>query len=241
VRERSQVLLLGYGREHDELAGRVVLLGYRTLRAADVETAVTLIRRQTQPVRALMFPPEAPLARRAEDLQALAEAAGPLELGTIVCGIRPEIAELAALKRDGARFCLWRPFNDSELRFVINSALHDSSRADARPNTRVPTNLVARVKAGAGEKPGVLYNLSATGAFVETLRPNLPGGRILLTIEFSDGSVPIDGSVVFANVPGNLQRPNLPIGMGIKFAAITPAQRERVAKYVAERVRAYEL
>jgi hypothetical protein len=241
VRERSQVLLFGFGRAHDELAGRIVLLGYRTLRANDLEMAVDLIRRQAQPVRVLAFPPDASFAKRSEELRQMAEAAGPPGLRLVVSGSRPAGPELSVLKRDGVRFCLWRPFNDSELRFVLNSALYDDSRAEVRPNTRVPTSLIARVKSGVGEKPGVIYNLSSTGAFIETLRPNLPGGRIVVTIQFDDGPLPIDGSVAFANVPGNLQRPNLPIGMGIKFTGITPAQRERVVKYVAERARAYEI
>lgn len=241
MRERSQILLFGFGRSHDELAGRVVLLGYRTLRANDLEAALDLIRRQAQPVRVFMFPPEAPFANRSEDLRRLGESAGALGLRVITSGNQPARPELSVLKRDGVRFCLWRPFNDSELRFVLNSALFDETRGEVRPSTRVPTGLVARVKSGAGEKPGVLYNLSSTGAFVQTLRSNLPGGRVVITIEFADGALAIDGTVVFANVPGNLQRANLPIGMGIKFGAITPAQRERVTKYVAERLRAYEL
>ncbi len=239
--ERSQVLLYDYGRAHDELAGRIVLLGYRTLRANDIETAVDLVRRQAQPVRVVMFPPEAQFTNRSAQLGRIGGAAGGLGLRMIVSGQRPAISELGALKRDGARFCLWRPFNDAELRFVLNAALYDPTRGEARPNVRVPTSLIARAKAASGEKPGLLYNLSTTGAFVETLRPNLPGGRIQLTIEFPDGAVALHAVVVFANVPGNLQRPNLPIGMGMKFEGMTGAQSERVAKYVSERVRAYEL
>jgi hypothetical protein len=87
----------------------------------------------------------------------------------------------------------------------------------------------------------MLYNLSTTGAFIETSRPNMPGGRITLTIEFPDGPVETLAQVVFANVPGNLQRPNLPLGMGVRFAGTAAAAAERVAKFVAERTRAYEL
>jgi hypothetical protein len=239
--ERSQVLLFGYGKAHDELAGRIVVLGYRALRANDVETAVDLIRRQDQPVRVVMFPVDAPFGHRADDLRRMAEASGALGLRSIVSGPQPNAAGIAALKRDGARFALWKGFHDADLRFALNAALYDETRGQLRPSRRVPASLIARIKSGAGEKAGMLYNLSTTGAFIETSRPNMPGGRITLTIEFPDGPIETLAQVVFANVPGNLQRPNLPLGMGVRFAGTAAAAAERVAKFVAERTRAYEL
>jgi hypothetical protein len=239
--ERSQVLLFGYGKAHDELAGRIVVLGYRALRANDMETAVDLIRRQGQPVRVVMFPVDAPFTNRADDLRRLAEASGALGLRSIVSGPQPNAAGLSALKRDGVRFALWRGFHDADLRFTLNAALYDETRGQLRPALRVPASLIARIKSVAGEKAGMLYNLSTTGAFIETTRPNMPGGRITLTIEFPDGAVETQASVVFANVPGNLQKPNLPLGMGVKFSGIAVAAAERVAKYVSERRRGYEL
>jgi hypothetical protein len=239
--ERGQALLFGYGKAHDELAGRIVLLGYRALRANDVETAVELTRRQDQPVRVVMFPIDAPFQNRAADLQRMADASGALGLRCIVTGTQPNPAGIAALKRDGVRFALWSGFHDADLRFTLNAALYDETRGQLRPALRVPASLVARVKSGAGEKAGMLYNLSVTGAFVETPRPSMGGAHVTLMIAFPDGTVEIPSSVVFANVPGNLQKPNLPLGMGVKFLGISPAAAARVAKYVAERARGYEL
>lgn len=239
--ERKQVVLFGYGRAHDELAGRIVVLGYRALRANDVEAALDLIRRQEQPMRVLLFPVDAPFGNRGDDLRRLSEASGALGLRAIVTGPQPSAAAIAALKRDGVRYALWKGFHDSDLRFTLNAALYDETRGQLRPALRVPASLVARVRSGAGEKAAMLYNLSTTGAFVETTRPGLPGGRVTLLIEFPDGAVETEGSVVFANVPGNLQKPNLPIGMGIKFTGTQPAAAQRIAKYVAEKARGYEL
>ncbi len=239
--ERSQVLLFGFGKAHDGLAGRIVVLGYRAQRANEIEAAVDLIRRQDQPVRVLMFPPDAPFANRTLDLRRMAELSGALGLRCIVSGPQPNAASLAALKRDGVRFALWEGFHDAELRFTLNAALYDDTRGQLRPAQRVPASLIARIKSTSGEKAGMLYNLSATGAFIETQRPNMPGGRITLTIEFSDGAVATPANVVFANVPGNLQKPNLPLGMGVKFSGMSSAAAERVSKYIAERARSYEL
>ncbi len=239
--ERSQILLFGFGKAHDELAGRIVVLGYRALRANDVESVLDLLRRPGQPIRVFVFPVGAPFPQRESDLRSLTDASSTFGLRLIVSGDRPSPPEIAALKREGVRFGLWKPFHDSELRFVLNSALYDETRGQLRPNPRVPASLVVRMKSGAGEKAGMLYNLSMTGAFIETPRPNMAGGRITLMIEFPDGTLAIPASVVFSNVPGNLQRPNLPLGMGAKFVDVNPQHAERIAKYVAERTRAYDL
>jgi hypothetical protein len=239
--ERSQILLFGFGKAHDEMAGRIVVLGYRALRANDAASALDLIRRQVQAVRVLMFSLDAPFADRASELRRLAEASGALGLRCIVTGVQPPPAELSALKRDGVRFALWKGFHDAELRFALNAALYDETRGQLRPNLRVPTNLIARIKSGAGEKAGMIYNLSTTGAFVETPRPAMSGARIGLSIEFPDGPVSTPATVVFSNVPGNLQKANLPLGMGVKFSGIEADAAARVEKYIAERVRTFEL
>jgi hypothetical protein len=239
--ERSQVVLFGYGKAHDELAGRIVVLGYRALRAVDVDSAVDAIRRQDQPVRVVMFPIDAPFVNRAADLRRMDDVSGALGLRAIVSDSQPDPAEIAALKRDGVRFALWKGFHDSDLRFTLNAALYDETRGQLRPSLRVPASLIVRVKSGAGEKAGMLYNLSTSGAYVETSRPSMPGGSITLTIEFPNGAIETTASVVFANVPGNLQKSNLPIGMGVKFSRISLAAAERIAKYVSERARGYKL
>ena len=234
-------MLFGYGKAHDELAGRIVVLGYRALRANDVETAADLIRRQDQPTRVVMFPTDAPFAIRPDDLRRMSDACGALGLRAIVTGPQPSAAGISALKRDGVRFALWKGFHDADLRFTLNAALYDETRGQLRPALRVPASLVARVKSGAGEKAAMLYNLSTTGAFVETTRPGMPGGRVTLTIEFSDGPLETLASVVFANVPGNLQKPNLPLGMGVKFVDIAAPAAQRIAKFVSEKARGYEI
>jgi hypothetical protein len=188
-----------------------------------------------------MFPLDAPFVFRSDDLRRMADAAGALGLRLIVTGTEPNAAAIAGLKRDGVRFALWKGFHDADLRFTLNEALYDETRGEMRPSPRVPASLMARVRSGAGEKAAMLYNLSTTGAFIETTRPGVPGGRITLTIEFPDGAVETQAQVVFANVPGNLQKPNLPLGMGVRFSGIAAPAAQRIAKYVAEKARGYEI
>jgi hypothetical protein len=239
--ERSHVLLYGFGGAHDELAGRLVLLSYRSIRADDLDSAVDALRRQNQPVRLMLFPAEAQFSNRGAALAQLSQMQGGLGMRAIVTGRRPDAGTIAALKRDGVRFSLWSPFHDSELRFVLNAALYDTTRGEVRPAVRVPASMMVRVKSGTGDKAALLYNLSAAGAFLETMRPNLPGGRVQLTIDFPDGPISIAAQVVFTNVPGNVQKPNAPIGMGVRFEGLAVDVGERIVKFIAERAKAYEL
>jgi hypothetical protein len=40
--------------------------------------------------------------------------------------------------------------------------------------------------------------------------------------------------VVFTNVPGNLHRPNLPVGMGVRFAEVPELAAAAIRRLVAE-------
>ena len=124
---------------------------------------------------------------------------------------------------------------DGELRFVVNRALYDRTRGEVRLDTRVPTDLMARVKGGGGEKPALVYNLSRGGAFLETHRPSMQGATVAVTFPFPGSSLTIQSKVVSANVPGNLQRHNLPKGMGVEFTDPTSEQIAAIDDYVVAR------
>lgn len=46
----------------------------------------------------------------------------------------------------------------------------------------------------------------------------------------------IDGIVAFANVPGNLQRPNLPLGIGIQFDHPDATTCNAIARVIQDRL-----
>ena len=80
------------------------------------------------------------------------------------------------------RLCLWSPFQDRELRFVLNRALFDPTsnfygrdRNKVRHELRAPTSLGARIIVSGREKPALIYNLSIGGCYLETVRPTLVG------------------------------------------------------------------
>jgi hypothetical protein len=238
--EREPVLLYAFEKDHDLLAGRLVLLGVRPLRATSADEAAALISRQREGVRVALAPSTL-TANRVGDLARMSQAAGPRGLRVVVVGERPSPADYARLRAGGAALCVWNPFTDAELRFVVNLALYDRTRGEVRQQVRVPTNLMARFRSGAGEKPALVYNLSTGGAYLETPRATMVGAAIQVTFPLPDGAVTVEARVVSTNVPGNLERQKLPRGMGVEFQNLAELPREAIAKYVAQRLRSYEL
>jgi hypothetical protein len=236
---QEPIFLVGLGDQHGTLAHRVIELGYRPVRAEDTLAASLLIARLDRPVRAAIVPARFEFLDRASELARLASDAGSLQY--IATGKEVPPDDVDGLRRDGVRFCLWEPFTESELRFVINRALYDTTRGEVRENTRVPTNLVARVRNGAGEKTAGVYNLSSSGAFLETQRSSVKGGNVRVVLPLAAGDLELPAVVTSTNVPGNLKRGNLPTGMGVEFVDLDGESRAALESLVAQRATSFEL
>jgi hypothetical protein len=61
------------------------------------------------------------------------------------------------------------------------------------------------------------------------------GAELEMEIRLPSGPVSLSAIVMFANVPGNLQRPNLPLGMGVRFATMTDSGFALLHDYVASK------
>src|SRR6185369_15784924 len=143
------------------------------------------------------------------------------------------------LRRAGVHFALFDPFTDEELRFVVNEAHHAGSPEIPRIDQRVPTHMRARVTTKTGERVAVVCNLSTVGAYLATPRPALRGGTVQVMVPLDEGDVEVEGLVMWNNVPGNLRRPNAPIGMGVRFTEVLPEAKAALDRYIAERAKAY--
>jgi uncharacterized protein (TIGR02266 family) len=87
----------------------------------------------------------------------------------------------------------------------------------------------------------MVYNLSPGGAFLQTNRASMNGAHVEVELQLPEGPIAARGEVIFANVPGNLQRPNLPLGMGVRFEDLDPASRKKILSYVKQRVTELEV
>ena len=102
---------------------------------------------------------------------------------------------------------------------------------------RVPTNWPVSVTTGKREKQAKIYCLSAEGAYLATPRPSLPKALIHFSLPLASGDLRLSGEVVMTNVPGNLVRGNLPVGMGVRFTGNTREIERSILAYTEERAR----
>jgi hypothetical protein len=234
--QRYSVLLLeGPGGRLGDLAGRLGLLRIQALRAASSDDAARLLPGPRHaPCRVACL--AAALAHEPLEpwLRVLARVTPALPV--LVVGPRPGAEVRRRLRQAGLRLALWEPYDDGALRFQLNRALHDDgSDPDPRQEQRIPTPLIARVLVGDRMREALVYNLSVSGAFLETPRAALRGAEIELELPLPEEHVKLAAHVVYANVPGNLERPNLPYGMGVVFDAPSRAAIEAIRRYVEQR------
>ena len=232
--EAPRVLLVGFGSGARSLAGRLLLLKLRGLLAENLEQAQA-IAAERSPAAALIH---SDCVFEPGPLRSLAKA-GEQPITLIGSGPRPGEPGLAVLRRADVRLVLFEPFGDGELRFVLNRAIHGDH--SSRREMRVPATMDGTVRSSTGEKRVNIYNLSVGGAYLETLRPTAAGGNITLHPPLPSGAVELPARVVSTNVPGNLSRANLPMGMGIQFVDPPPDAHSALTGYVEERKAEFEI
>ena len=149
-------------------------------------------------------------------------------------GQRPTKAERSGLLSAGVEICLWEPIGDAQLRFAVNQAGYEPAEERPRGGARVPTAMVARIVTATGEKEAHVYSLSAGGAYLETSRPTMTGGRMKIELPLPDGNVVVEARSVYHNVGGNLLQENLAVGMGVEFVDVDLATHTAIADYVDE-------
>ena len=105
----------------------------------------------------------------------------------------------------------------------------------------MPTFLASRIETGGRSKEAIIYSLSSSGAFLETPRASMDGAQVELCIEFPDQPIEVSGRVIFSNVTGNLQRPNSPLGIGVRFDDLEEPEAKRLEDYVESRLSQLEV
>jgi hypothetical protein len=184
---------------------------------------------------ALLVSAGAPVDR----LDATLAAAGPaLRAGRVVGLVVGEPATATAERLRDAGFALRLPAaaDDGLLRFQVNRAFV-AARAGGAPRCelRAPFGWRVGVRVGPRAKEASLYSLSTGGAFLETARPSPTGAACEVELPLPGGPRALAARVVHTNVPGNLHRPEAPLGMGVHFRAAPEPLRRALERLVAQR------
>jgi hypothetical protein len=240
VSRRETLLLIDAGASPmEEVSQRLRALGYRVLRTKNVEQGYAALSDARFSISVAMIPPDLPVPDPARTLAAFCDRAGQRPLRFISTGFRPEANERHLLRRAGVEFALFEPFDDHTLQFQVNRSLSDpGTGAATRRALRVPTNWPVRVTTGKREKQAKIYCVSAQGAFLATPRPSLPKALIHFSLPLPSGDLRLSGEVVMTNVPGNLVRENLPVGMGVRFTGHSIDAERSILAFTEERTQA---
>jgi hypothetical protein len=230
---RSILILDDADGERAELATRLRRLGIRPLRAKTPDEVSARIGDPRHTLGALILPPVVPVMDLRAALADWRSRAPGEKLGGVVEGQRPDAEALRRLSDAGVGLALWQPYPDAALRFQVNQALDDGPHVRRRSAPRVPMARQVRVLARAVVRPATLYSLSAGGAFLETQRPAPPGAKLELELSLPDCDVPASAEVLYANVPGNLRRASLPLGMGVRFTRLSPEAERAIERCVS--------
>jgi len=205
------------------LATRLRCLGYAVLPCKTPDHANRLLRTRGRGIAAAVIPVDLPTFDLGAALRFLRRLEPTGELSFVAAGHRPGRAERRLLRDAGVELALWDPVGDHTLRFQANRALASSEIVrGTRTSLRAPADWPVAVWSGTRRKPARVYSLSGGGAFLTTGRPSLPQAQLRIDLPASPGPLRLQARVVMTNVPGNLIRDNLPIGMGVRFEQTPP-------------------
>jgi len=218
------------------LGRRLRNLGFRTTQVHHAHELTHLIDRSYLPYRAVLLSTSVPSERLPSFLAPLRPHLAAGELTGLAVGEVPAPEARGRLREAGFTLALWPPFDDLTLRFQMNRAfLRARDDGRARGELRAPLAWRVSIQIAGRRKEAQVYNLSEGGAFLETGRPSMEGAAI--DVEFplpnAPGSLPAE--VLHTNVPGNLLRPQVPIGMGIRFRHPNPTITADLGRIVTQR------
>jgi hypothetical protein len=244
MKRERHVLLVDVGEESMEgLSTRIRRLGFRAVRAKTSDEAMAAFADPRFRIGAVVIPPGLPALDLERAVAALRSAGDGGELPLLCAGPRPDADLRDRLRRAGVRHALWSPVDEPTLRFQINRALAEAEPAAVRERRalRVPTQWPVELSSGGRCKPATLTSLSASGAFLATPRPSLPRALLHFTLPLPSGDLRATAQVVMTNVPGNLARRNLPLGMGVRFRGLAEEAEEQLRTFTEQRAESLEV
>lgn len=237
--ERRTLLLVDAGDATMEaLSLRLRQMDFHVVRAKTPDAALEALVDVRFQVGVVIVPPDL----HVHDLERALRAFRSVDpdrvpaLPIMVFGDRPDADLRGRLRRAGVDYGLWVPIEDNTLRFQVNRALAGGGpTVTTRRGIRVPTNWPVTIRTAGREKPGKIYSISCRGGYLATPRPSMPRAVVHLTLPLPEGDLPVTGEVVATNVPGNLVKRNLPIGMAVRWNGLDLGEQDRIQAFVDDR------
>jgi hypothetical protein len=230
------------GLETMDLTRRLREMGAPVLIAASFEEAEELLRNGDEDIGAMMIPTTYEPKQLKKSLKALLSMGPPGCVNLISVGDPPADADRKKIRKAGVKLALWNPITEPNMRFQINRALHQGREGfGSRNNPRIPSQFGCTVSIGDRHKDASIYSLAETGAFLVTQRASMKGSEVELKLRSPGGPIETTAQVVYANVPGNLQRPGLPLGMGVHFHELEQDDQKRLRNLITDSIAELEV
>jgi len=236
------VLIVEAGRDPMQiLAARIQRLGYRVLKAKTTEQAAEALQAPRFNIGAAIIPPDLPVMDLGFALSEFRQLSRMDNLRILAAGSRPTRELRHSLAVAGVDYPLFEPMDAHTLRFQLNRALSgDPLSGRPRQSTRVPIAWPIDVLVGRRRKETRAYSVSPSGIFLATPKPAMRRTALRISLPIPGCAVKVAGKVVMTNVPGNLIKRNLPLGMGVSFTGLDEQTELALAIFVEERVRSLE-
>ena len=226
-------------RRSDTLATQLVRLGVESIRVSNLGEAVDTIKSNQYAISAVLVPSEFEGKTLRKALKSMRRRVPVLP--AMAYGKVPTAAQRKVLRQAGVLLALWDGYDEGVLRFQINRLVSGENQNAVRGSRRAPIHTPVRIVVGGREKQGEMYSVSEGGCFVESPRASMEGAQIQMSFVLEERSFEVEGIVVFANVPGNLQRPNLPLGMGVRFPDLSDTKRRAIGEFIQGRMDSLEV
>ncbi len=218
-----------------DVALKLVRMGVLVHYARWADEALMLVRQEAGAIRAVVVPSEIDPTEAGQVLAAAHEMAPGEKIPLVVIGKKPADEVRAALREAGASWAVWEPFDESDLRYALNTATALPSELAPRREPRGPVSLICWVVVQGTRGFGVLCSLSAKGAFIEMQQPLPIGSQVELEFTIQERTFNTPAKVIYRNAPEDRRSPSLPIGAGLLFEGMDPHSQEQIRQFVKER------
>jgi len=221
------------GFETMELARRLREVGAPMSVVADFDEAAEVLREGELDVGAILVPTHHPPDFVRRQMNSLCNLAPKDGMRLVSVGDEPDKSTRKKLRKAGVKLAMWNPLIGTNLRFQLYRAHNPAPDGFGnRECPRVPTALSCSVRVADRSREVAVFRLAESGAFLATERAVMNGASLELDLHLPSGAIDALATVVYANVPGNLQRPGLPLGMGIQFEALARRDKKRLRHYI---------